>query len=122
MKANELIKNKGIQYAIEIVKNAPESVSAWNEGYEFTCGQAVNISDEDREKYFVDMADLKRLVDSWELVIVWRMPESWRDEYDGDVFGLEGARMYLDMFGNHELVGEELERFKQAIADVESCQ
>ncbi|WEE40979.1 hypothetical protein [Acinetobacter sp. TAC-1] len=64
--------------------------------------------------------ELKRLVESWELVIVWRMPESWRDAYDGDVLGLEGARMYLEMFGNHELTGEELERFKQAIADVES--
>ncbi|WP_270385638.1 hypothetical protein [Acinetobacter guillouiae] len=64
--------------------------------------------------------ELQKLVDSWELVIVWRMPESWRDAYDGDVLGLEGARMYLEMFGNHELTGKELERFKQAIADVES--
>jgi len=64
---------------------------------------------------------LKRLVESHELVILWRMPESWRDDYDGDKLGLDGARMYLDMHGNHELVGEKLERFKQAIADVEAC-
>ena len=65
---------------------------------------------------------LKQLVESHELVIVWRMPESWRDDYDGDKLGLDGARMYLDMHGNHELVGEKLERFKQAIADVEECE
>lgn len=66
--------------------------------------------------------DLKRLVESHELVVVWRMPESWRNEYDGDILGLEGAKMYLEMHEGHELVGHELERFKQAIADVESCQ
>lgn len=54
--------------------------------------------------------------------VVWRMPESWRNEYDGDILGLEGAKMYLEMHEGHELVGHELERFKQAIADVESCQ
>ncbi len=68
------------------------------------------------------LSDLKRLVESHELVIVWRMPEAWSGDYDGDVNGLEGANMYLEMYGNYELVGEELERFKQAIADVEACQ
>ena len=100
--------------------NAVEFVR--NFGWEEAKKASVSIFNGDvtykREEINID--DLKRLVDSWELVIVWRMPESWRDKYDGDVLGLEGARMYLDMFGNQELVGEELERFKQAIADVES--
>ncbi len=68
------------------------------------------------------LSELKRLVESHKLVIVWRMPEGWRDSYDGDELGLHGAKMYLDMYGNYELVGDELERFKQAIADVEACQ
>ncbi|RYL22203.1 hypothetical protein [Acinetobacter piscicola] len=103
MKATDLIKSKGIQYAIEIVANAPESVLAWNEGYEFTCGQAINISDEDREKYFVDMADLKRLVESHELV-----------ESKG---GLENAKE--DELWANEL-GFSYKELVQAIADVES--
>jgi hypothetical protein len=63
--------------------------------------------------------ELKRLVESHELVLVWRMPEGWRKDHNGDNSGLEGAKMYLEMFGNHELIGDDLERFKQAIADVE---
>ena len=104
MKATDLIKSKGIQYAIEIVANAPESVLAWNEGYEFTCGQAINISDEDREKYFVDMADLKRLVESHELV----------EELGG--FGVaEYEYTISDSHNDPYWI-----RVKQAIADVES--
>lgn len=99
MRANEFVKNKGINAArvhLEIM-----DAEGWcNCFYE----------------------NLKRLVESHDLVVVWRMPESWRNEYDGDILGLEGAKMYLEMHEGHELVGHELERFKQAIADVESCQ
>lgn len=102
MKAADLIKNKGIQYAIEIVENAPEGVLAWNEGYEFTCGQAINISDEDQEKYFVDMGELKRLVGSWEII------ESFN-----------GVKMAQRFIGENVECSDS-ERLKQAIADVES--
>ena len=101
MKANEFVKKSGWDEAISLIDASK------------ICGV---------DKSIVDIEELKRLVDSHELVVVWRMPESWRDAHDGDIFGLDGARMYLEMHGNYELSGEELDRFKQAIADVESCQ
>lgn len=106
MKANELIKNKGIEYAKDIVESAPDGVLAWNEGYEFVCGMAINISDEDREKYFVDMSDLKRLVESHELV-----------ESCG---GVDKVNQYLK--DGRVFRFKEKPLMKQAIADVESCQ
>ncbi|OTM14447.1 hypothetical protein B9X54_09220 [Acinetobacter baumannii] len=68
MKATKLIRDKGLQYAKEIVDSAPSSATEWNEGFEFQCGQSVEISKADREKYFVDLSDLKRLVESVDLV------------------------------------------------------
>ncbi|EOD6355051.1 hypothetical protein ACJZ04_003909, partial [Acinetobacter baumannii] len=64
MKATKLIRDKGLQYAKEIVDSAPDNATEWNEGYEFQCGQSVEISPADREKYFVDLVELKRLVES----------------------------------------------------------
>ncbi|EMD2702196.1 TPA: hypothetical protein RP362_003834, partial [Acinetobacter baumannii] len=55
MKASKLIRDKGLQYAKEIVDSAPDNATEWNEGYEFQCGQSVEISPADREKYFVDL-------------------------------------------------------------------
>lgn len=114
MNAVEFVKKHGWEKAVEVIKNRPPMNSARyrpsDNKYSSTLSSGKAVC----------TVQLKRLVESWELVIVWRMPESWRDAYDGDVLGLEGARMYLEMFGNHELTGEELERFKQAIADVES--
>ncbi|WP_017725171.1 hypothetical protein [Acinetobacter baumannii] len=68
MKATKLIRDKGLQYAKEIVDSAPSNATEWNEGFEFQCGQSVEISKADREKYFVDLSELKRLVDSVDLV------------------------------------------------------
>ncbi|MFV5476692.1 hypothetical protein VXQ12_14955 [Acinetobacter baumannii] len=64
MKATKLIRDKGLQYAKEIVDSAPSNATEWNEGFEFQCGQSVEISKADREKYFVDLSELKRLVES----------------------------------------------------------
>jgi len=68
MKATKLIRDKGLQYAKEIVDSAPSNATEWNEGFEFQCGQSVEISKADREKYFVDLSELKRLVESLDLV------------------------------------------------------
>ncbi|AUT38076.1 hypothetical protein [Acinetobacter baumannii] len=68
MKASKLIRDKGLQYAKEIVDSAPDNATEWNEGYEFQCGQSVEISKADREKYFVDLVELKRLVESVDLI------------------------------------------------------
>ncbi|HHQ1443997.1 TPA: hypothetical protein ACSIOC_003705 [Acinetobacter baumannii] len=71
MKATKLIRDKGLQYAKEIVDSAPSNATEWNEGYEFQCGQSVEISPADREKYFVDLVELKRLVESLGYVSRW---------------------------------------------------
>ncbi|MDB0117385.1 hypothetical protein ACLDWC_17305 [Acinetobacter baumannii] len=71
MKASKLIRDKGLQYAKEIVDSAPSNATEWNEGFEFQCGQSVEISPADREKYFVDLVELKRLVESVDLVESW---------------------------------------------------
>lgn len=67
-KATKLIRDKGLKYAKEIVDSAPSNATEWNEGFEFQCGQSVEISKADREKYFVDLSELKRLVESLEIV------------------------------------------------------
>ncbi|WP_425917777.1 hypothetical protein [Acinetobacter sp. TSRC1-2] len=116
MNATEFVKKFGIVRAKQILDHAPEGAASFDFiGIKYSNGSRLV------GKKHIGLNHLKRLVESHELVIVWRMPESWRDDYDGDKLGFEGARMYLDMHGNHELVGEKLERFKQAIADVESC-
>lgn len=51
MKAAKLIRDKGFKYAKEIVDSAPENATEWNEGYEFQCGQSVEVSPADLEKY-----------------------------------------------------------------------
>lgn len=63
MKATSLIAAKGLEYAVNILKSAPSNATQWNEGYEFKCGQnAATISPEDKEKYFVDLYDLKSII------------------------------------------------------------
>jgi len=120
MKANEFVRKHGLN-SFKAAMACPQFA---RHKYAIIYSDEIDFSNELIEKhadYMFKVSEIKRLVESHELVIVWRMPESWRDDYDGDKLGLEGARMYLDMHGNHELVGEKLERFKQAIADVEAC-
>ena len=61
--------------------------------------------------------DLKRLVESHELVLEWKLPED-------DEIGLDGANLYLDYYAHYTSDEEKakLDRLKQAIADVGSCQ
>ncbi|HEO1804992.1 TPA: hypothetical protein VAM30_001978 [Acinetobacter baumannii] len=102
MKASKLIRDKGLQYAKEIVDSALSNATEWNEGFEFQCGQSVEISKADREKYFVDLSELKRLVESVDLV------ESFN--------GLNMAKKFLD-----ENVGcADSDALQQAIRDHES--
>ncbi len=86
MKATKLIRDKGLKYAKEIVDSAPDNATEWNEGYEFQCGQSVEISKADREKYFVDLSELKRLVKSVDLVISLGGLKAARSEAHKDCF------------------------------------
>lgn len=103
MKAVDLIKSKGLEYAKDIVYNAPSNALEWNEGYLFKCSQsAEKISKKDKEKYFVSIPDLRQLVESHELV--------------GRYGTVDEAKEYLPM-----LRMDSYDELKQAIADVESC-
>lgn len=87
MKATDLIINQGIDYARDIIRQAPSNATMWNEGFEFRCGQSTsNISKKDREKYFVDMADIKRLVESIDII--------------NNIGGIKFAKDYLRITGS----------------------
>ncbi|MFA2885401.1 hypothetical protein [Acinetobacter pittii] len=88
MKASKLIRDKGLKYAKEIVDSAPSNATEWNEGYEFQCGHSVEISKADREKYFVDLSDLKRLVESVDQI----------NAFDG---GIKEAKEILSLINEH---------------------
>ena len=92
MKANEFFKAMGINAVKQFLEN-----------------------DNIRTKEMHD--DLKRLVESHELVLEWKLPED-------DEIGLDGANLYLDYYAHYTSDEEKakLDRLKQAIADVESCQ
>ena len=91
MKANEFFKAMGINAVRQFLEN-----------------------DNIRTKEMHD--DLKRLVESHELVLEWKLPED-------DEIGLDGANLYLDYYAHYTSDEEKakLDRLKQAIADVESC-
>ncbi|MDH0008374.1 hypothetical protein N5J48_12400 [Acinetobacter ursingii] len=87
MKATDLIINHGIDYARGIIRQAPSNATMWNEGFEFRCGQSsTSISKEDREKHFVDMADIKRLVNSVDII--------------NNIGGVKFAKDYLRITGS----------------------
>ena len=102
MKANDFIKKFGLDLA-------KLDVRAFESGF---------IKREDIvEHYGFDILDdLKRLVESHELVLEWKLPED-------DEIGLDGANLYLDYYAHYTSDEEKakLDRLKQAIADVESC-
>jgi hypothetical protein len=122
MKATEFVKKHGWGETQRIIQDYPSHTHVTSDARMFINEHSCMEEIKRQLVGLVKISELKRLVESHELVIVWRMPEDWRDSYDGDELGLHGANMYLEMYGNYELVGEELERFKQAIADVEACQ
>ncbi len=105
MKAKDLIKAKGINYAQEIVYNAPSNALEWNEGFTFKCGQGTDkITKADKEKYFVSIPDLRRLVESHELVF--------------EHGSIDRAKKYANSPYTSPEVKCAIER---AIADVEAC-
>lgn len=113
MKATKLIRDKGLKYAKEIVDSAPDNATEWNEGYEFQCGQSVEISKADREKYFVDLVELKRLVESVDRV----------NEHGGYLAAKELLSFLIvhqGAFGKSAVSDETINSLKAAIRDHES--
>ncbi|MEL4775769.1 hypothetical protein ACFZ8Q_16170 [Acinetobacter baumannii] len=105
MKATKLIRDKGLQYAKEIVDSAPSNATEWNEGYEFQCGQSVEISPADREKYFVDLVELKRLVESLDLIEELGGMKVIKKHLRGG--GVLGGRVVIAVKDHESIYGEE---------------
>lgn len=85
--------------------------------------QMVNADDSVHALVFattkVSFLELKRFVESHELVKAWQLPEDNNDET-----GVDGARMYLECYAFYSTDEEKakLDRLEQAITDVEACQ
>ena len=108
MKATKLIKDKGVDYAENIVCNSPENALYWVEGYEFKCGQSANdLSDETKEKYFVSIPEIKELIESHELIASLKTKKSANSEFMKACMRGQTARANM---------------IKKAIEDVEACQ
>ena len=91
MKANEFVKRFGWKYTTDIFDLCNSNKTAI---FTYNNDEGIQLFDD------VSINDLKRLVESWELV---------------EKFGGLETSKYLSNIGN-------LEDVKQAIADVESCQ
>ena len=98
MKANEFVKKYGWDAAIDLWCGA---FDLYNNDLQILNGMVCSFSN---NQFLFDLVDLKRLIESYELV----------KEHGS----LERAKMYAEsMYTAPEVV----ERMKQAIKDVESC-
>ncbi len=110
MKANKFMKEHGLQYTRNLVRDYPNHTHVTDDGRMFinenTCAEHIKV----QLNELVKMDDLKRLVESYELV-----------ESCG---GIKNAKNRLsteqgEPYYNYDQ--QLIERLKQAIADVESC-
>ena len=101
MKANEFVKKVGWLKACDIVAHIPDRFMSCYYDRVCYCTKYKKYSDRFQPRItLVNIADLKRLTESWKLVASWG--------------GLDDAKFALQLVRYPE-------RLKQAIADVESC-
>ena len=105
MKANKFVRKHGLQYTRNLVRDYPNHTHVTDDGRMFinenTCPSHIKV----QLNGLVKMDDLKRLVESHELV--------------KDYYGLTRAKEHAES----KYTAPELKAaLKQAIADVESCQ
>lgn len=107
MKANEFVKEHGLQYTRNLVRGYPNHTHVTDDGRMFinenTCVSHIKV----QLNELVKMDDLKRLVESHEVV-----------ESCG---GLDLAKRELQRQSILRWINPETERLRGAIADVESC-
>lgn len=142
MKSAVFLKKHGLNRARDVIKQASDyavyfrdmdSVCSPNEVlyYLWWDGELITFDTEklrwvksiyhDDNKYILDqlceLSELKRIIESHDLVKEWHLPE-------GDETGLDGSHLYLDYYASYTSDEEKakLDRLKQAIADVEACQ
>lgn len=108
MKANELVKKHGFQYSRNLIRDYPNHTHVTNDGRMFInenmCAPHIKV----QLSELVKIDDLKRLVESYELV----------QSYSS----LKDAKKALSKKSILRWINPETELLRQAIADVESCQ
>lgn len=114
MQANEFFKKHGLNKAKVLLSTQGKTIA--NLKSEFTEEQLKEYQGYIVSGDLMSLVELKRLVESHELVLEWKLPED-------DEIGLDGANLYLDYYAHYTSDEEKakLDRLKQAIADVESC-
>ena len=108
MKANEFVKEHGLPYTRNLVRGYPNHTHVTDDGRMFinenTCVSHIKV----QLNELVKMDDLKRLVESHELV-----------ESKG---GIELSKKEVRQRSIVRWVDPEVERLRGAIADVEACE
>lgn len=125
MRANEFIKKFGWDKAKEVIVDIPDKTAthwvfrkvpsyysidfkSWfydGEWCDSDCHSEQDLIDSYGANFVLNLKDLKRLVESWELV--------------KDLYGMERAKQYAD---SPYTAPEVSDAINQAIKDVESCQ
>ena len=104
MKANKFMKEHGLQYTRNLVRDYPNHTHVTDDGRMFinenTCVSHIKV----QLNELVKMDDLKRLVESHEVVM--------------DYYGLTRAKEHAE---SNYTAPELKAALKQAIADVEAC-
>lgn len=109
MKANEFVKKFGWLKACDIVAHIPNRFMSCYYDRVCYCTKYKKYSDRFQPRIsLVNIADLKRLTESWKLVASWG--------------GLADAKKELQRQSILRWINPETERLRVAIADVESCQ
>ncbi len=107
MKANEFVKEHGFQYTRNLVRDYPNHTHVTDDGRMFinknTCASHIKVQLDE----LVKIDDLKRLVESHELV------ESY--------CGLDGSKRFIERDQEAEIDDYVTAKIKKAILDVESC-
>lgn len=107
MKAIKFVRKHGLQYTRNLVRDYPNHTHVTDDGRMFinenTCAEHIKV----QLNELVKMDDLKRLVESHELVKSYG--------------GLELAKKELQRQSILRWINPETERLREAIADVEEC-
>lgn len=129
MKANEFVKKHGLQYTINLVRVYPIQTHITDDGRMFinenTCAEHIRV----QLSGLVKIEDLKRLVDSHELVESFGGLERVKKAIDGKHIGYTHFYLHPNdryVFLDHYVdfipdQAQHIGMFNKAIVDVESC-
>lgn len=116
MNAINFIQHNGVDNARELVEGAPEHCFVYDlERKEYVAYEDTSIAMCFLKSRFIDLSELKRLVDDIDLLIEHRLSEGcWGID---DKYGIEGTGMYLEgyAFYSNEEEKAELDRLQLAL-------